>query len=676
MPARMLGVDVGGTFTDVVAIDGGRITVAKVPTDLHASETSVLDGASALKVGGAGVFNLASTAGLNAVITRRIPKIAFLTTTGHRDILDRGRLGRPWTALTDLSWRRGFGDAGRPLVPRYLRRGIDERVTASGEVLITLDEEQARKELRLLHRCGVQGVAICLINSYVSDKHELRLRELVAEELGDVVTSISSEVSPLAKEYGRASTTVVDVVMKLKYSDYTDRLVTGLADLGFTGTFNYADCSARLMPADYAMEHPHRLVVGGPAAGTVSSAHFGGMVGDANLLCVDVGGTSSDISVVIGGQPWVNSVFELEHDLVVNAISTDIITLGAGGGSVVAITPTGEVRVGPDSAGADPGPACYDHGGDRPTVTDTALLMGVLAEDRFLGGSMPLRRDLAQAAYERLDTSLSLDQRVRYAWKVGLNNIAEGLLNVAIRRGVDTRDFSLVAFGAAGPMLLPSLLDLVPLRRVLVPPHPGLFSALGLLSSDQVYSDQQSAYTMLAPESASEIDHVYRSMEEGLLARALVDRDAVEIRRSFDGRLVGQSWETPAVEVPAGPVSAETVAQMVANFHDEYQRRNGNRFEGFPVQGVTYRVEMVVAADKVDYPKLATAPSTTPPSSGSVTIRHLYGEDVQAPEHQRSHLLAGHEVAGPAVIREDTSTTFVPAGRRATVGDFGELSIC
>ncbi|WP_207386892.1 hydantoinase/oxoprolinase family protein [Frankia sp. Cppng1_Ct_nod] len=675
MGGKIVGVDVGGTFTDVVAIEDGQIRVAKVPTDVRTSETSVLRGAADVDVSTANVFNLASTAGLNAIITRRIPKVAFLTTLGHRDILDRGRLVRPWTALTDMSWRRGIGDASRPLVPRYLRRGVKERITAQGGVLIGLDEDQAREELRVLASCNVEGVAICLINSYVDGAHEQRLRELVAEELGDVVCSISSEVSPLAKEYGRASTTVVDVIMKIKYTQYTDRLGAGLHDLGFTGTFNYADCSARLMPADYAMEQPYRLVVGGPAAGTVSSAHFGRLIGDEQLICADVGGTSVDISVVIDGQPWSNSTFELEHDLVINALSTDIVTLGAGGGSIVAVTPTGEIQVGPDSAGAEPGPACYGQGGTRPTLTDTALLAGVLSADGFLGGTMILHPELAEAAFNSLDTQLSLAQRVRFAWRMGLNNVAEGLLNIAIRRGIDPRDFSLVAFGAAGPMLLPSLLDLVPLRRVIVPPHPGLFSALGLVSSDQVFSDQRSAYTFLSPESADTVDRLFREMENGLLSRQDIDASAVRIVRSFDGRLYGQSWETPFVEVPAGPITPDVVTQMIGTFHDAYERRNSNRFPAFPVQGVTFRVQMIVPSDKAEYPKLEVAPDVVPPVSGTTAIRYLLEEDVRASEYQRADLLAGHRITGPAVIRESMSTTFVPAGHTATVGEYGELSI-
>ncbi|KBZ61000.1 hydantoinase/oxoprolinase family protein [Mycobacterium marseillense] len=675
MSAEMIGVDVGGTFTDVVGVRAGRVTVTKVPTDVEASELSVLAGAEEVGVDEASVFNLASTAGLNAIITRRIPKVAFLTTVGHRDILDRGRLGRPLDALTDMTWRRGISDAARPLVPRYLRRGIRERLTARGRALIPLDEDQARAELEVLARCEVEAVAICLLNAYVDGRHERRLRELVQEVLGQLPCSISSEVSPLAKEYARASTTVIDVVMKQKYGDYTDGLVTGLTKLGFSGQLCYADCSARLRPVDDAMLRPYRLVVGGPAAGTVSAAHLGTAIGDENLLCADVGGTSCDISVVMDGQPWVNTSFELEHDLVVNALSTDIVTLGAGGGSVVWVSSTGEIRVGPESAGAQPGPACYGHGGTRPTLTDAALLMGILDGERFLDGRMPLRADLASEAFMALDCDLPLARRVDYAWRMGLNNVSEGILDIAIRRGIDPRDFSLVAFGAAGPMLLPGLLEAIPLRRVIVPPHPGLFSALGLVSSDLVYSDDRSAYTLLTPDSAADIEELFRGMEAGLLRRAGPTADQAQFIRTFDGRLVGQSWETPFVPVPDGPLTAESIGALIARFHDAYQVRNGNRFPSLPVQGVTFRVQLVVPTAKVSYDRVPSRGREALAPTRAIVVRYVSGGVTEAAEYDRDRLCRGDVLPGPAVVREAMSTTYVPPGRTLTVGDVGELVI-
>lgn len=672
----MIGVDVGGTFTDVVAVRDGVITTVKVPTDVRDTERGVLRGAAEIGVADSAIFNHASTHGLNAVITRRLPKIAFLTTLGHRDILDIGRTWRPVEGLTDPGWRRSYGDAARPLVPRYLRRGVRERLTASGEVLIALDEDHVREQLRVLRGCHVEGVAICLLNAYIDDRHEQRVRELVRAELGEIPVSISSEVSPLAKEFARASTTVIDVLMKLIYGTYTQRLDTGLRDLGFSGALNFADCAAQLVPADVAMEHPFRIVFAGPAAGTMSSAHLGSAIGAANLLCCDVGGTSADISLVAAGAPFVDTTFELEHDLIVNALSNEISSIGAGGGSVVWIDSVGELKVGPGSAGADPGPACYGLGGQQPTMTDACLLLGILDPNGFAGGRMTLDADLAREAFERLDTPLSFEQRVRYAFDIGINNIAEGVFNIAVKHGVDPRDYSLMAYGAAGPMLLPAVLDKVHAAEVIVPPYPGLFSALGLVSSDLVYADSRSAYTVLAPEAAASIDEVYQQMEQGLRTRlADKDIDKVEFVRTFDGRLLGQTWETPFVSVPAETITGEAVHTMIANFHKAYAERSGNAFPELLVQGVTYRVHAVVPSQKVTYPVLPTRREGHPTRSDTVTLRHLSGVELQADEYQRSTLLAGDRIDGPAVIREATSTTFVLPAQTVTVGEFGELHI-
>ena len=672
--AQMIGVDVGGTFTDIVKIEAGKIITMKVPTNPEASETSVLKGASGVGASDISVFNLASTAGLNAIITRLTPKVALLTTTGHRDLLDRGRLGRPAAALTDPNWRREFGDARRPLVERYLRRGINERITGTGEVLLPLDEEQARAQLDVLRRCEVEAVAVCLINSYVNPAHEQRLQQLVMETLGAIPCSISSEVSPLTREYVRGMTTLVDVIMKAKYSDYTERLAAGLAELGFDGVFNYSDCAARLLPADYAMERPYRLVVGGPAAGTAATAHFGRQLGEQNLLCADVGGTSCDISLVLGGEPWLNSTFELEHDLHVNALSTDVVTLGAGGGSIIWVNPTGEIRVGPESAGSRPGPACYGHGGARPTITDAAAMIGILAPDKFLGGEFPLRADLAEQAFSNLESRLPLSQRIDYAWRMGINNIAEGLVNICIRHGLDIREFSLMSFGAAGGMLLPSLLQVLPLRNVIAPPHPGLFSALGMLSADQVYSDHRTSYLQLNEQAAGALDQLFTSMEAGLRARLGNGARGARLQRSFDGCLMGQSFETPFVPVPDGSLNADALAQMVEDFHRVYGERNGNAFPHIPVQGVTYRVELRVPTEKVEHPALPVC-DQPPASATTATLRHLDTEPGPAAVYDRDSLRAGQRFAGPAIVQEKLSTIFAPTGTGVKVGQYGELII-
>ena len=670
----MMAVDVGGTFTDVVAVENGEILTAKVSTDSEQVDRGVLAGAAELSVRNSSVFNHASTHGLNAIITRSLPKIGFLTTSGHRDIPDIGRGWRPAHALTDPTWRRSFGDANKPLVERYLRRGVLERITSSGEVFTALDEAQAVKEIEVLKRCNVEGVAICLLNSYTNDTHERRLRELVVEVLGDIPCSVSSEISPLAKEYARTSTTLVDVFMKIIYEAYAKRLDAGLRELGFNGQLNFADCAATLVPVADAMANPFRVVFAGPAAGTVGSAHFGGLIDERNLLCADVGGTSCDISLVTDGHPFVNTTFEIEHDLIVNALSNDISSIGAGGGSIVAISPTGDITVGPQSAGANPGPACYGRGGEVPTMTDVCVLAGLIDPDGFAGGKMKLSIDDARRAIEKLDSPLAFEQRVRYAFDIGLNNIAEGIFNIATKNGIDPRDYTLMAFGAAGPLLLPALADLIHVRRVVVPPHPGLFSALGLLSADQAYSSSQSAYTILSDANADSIDEVYRALEEKLLQRVGGSKDLI-IKRSFDGQLVGQTWETPFVEAPSGKITAAAIDTMVQNFHQAYAERNGNRFETIPVQGVTYRVHAAVPTDKVNYRRLPSRTAQPLKSIGTSVLRYLADAEQLAQIYDRESLCAGDEVAGPAIVREALSTTYITQNQVGRIGTYGEISI-
>jgi len=675
----VFAVDVGGTFTDVVAVVDGTIRTAKVSTDYRSVHGPILEGAATLGVSESDVFNHASTHGLNAVITRNLPKIGFLTTEGHRDILDMGQVWRPAHAILDPHWRRGFGDAARPLVSRYLRRGIRERITSKGDVLFQLDERQAREQLEVLRNCSVQGIAICLINAYVNPSHEQRLREVAYEVLGDIPCSISSEVSPLAREYPRASTTVIDTFMKIIYTEYSENLEKGLANLGFNGQLNFADCAATLVPVERAMDQPFRIVFSGPSAGTVASAHFGELTGEGDLLCADIGGTSCDISVVTDGQPFVNTSFELEHDLVVNALATDISAIGAGGGSLVAIGASGEITVGPGSAGADPGPACYGRGGIAPTTTDTCVMIGIVDPDKFAGGRVRLDKKLSYQAFENLDCDLSLAQRVRYAYEVAVQNIAEGLFNVAIKNGVDPRDYSLVAYGAAGPMLLPAVLDTLQCKQVIIPPFPGLFSALGLLSADQVYTVNRSAYTKLDSSAARLINGFFCEMEDQLRDQ-LKPGTRVKFERSFDGHLMGQSWDTPFVPVPDGQIDGDAIEVMIEAFHTTYQARSGNRFNEMAVEGVTFRVRAVLDTPKVTYQDVPSR-GTSPLHPIRMTTLNYLGDlesaidGVDAPVYDRASLCRGDVIKGPAIVVEELSTTHVCAGLRAEVGRFGELII-
>ena len=345
-------------------------------------------------------------------------------------------------------------------------------------------------------------------------------------------------------------------------------------------------------------------------------------IGDGNLICADVGGTSTDVSLVVDGQPFVNNTFELEHDLVINALSTEISSVGAGGGSIVSISPSGDVLVGPDSAGSDPGPGLLRPRRHAPTMTDACLLMGILDPDGFAGGEMRLDADAARGARSRRSTRTLVARRARSPSPTASpsTNIAEEVANVAIRHGVDPRDFTLVAYGAAGPMLLPAALELLHVRaRRRARRTPACSRRSGLLSTDLVYYDSRSAYVMLAPDSAAQIDAVLRARWSARCASASAPTPAASpSRRSFDGRLFGQSWETPFVEVADGPIDAETIPALVERFHDAYERRYGNRFDYVPVQGVSYRVELVVPSEQDRVHARATAPaSAAPPRRGA-----------------------------------------------------------
>jgi N-methylhydantoinase A len=370
----------------------------------------------------------------------------------------------------------------------------------------------------------------------------------------------------------------------------------------------------------------------------------------------------------------VQNTFELEHDLVINALSTEIFSVGAGGGSIVSVAPSGAIRVGPESAGAEPGPACYGRGGIAPTVTDACLVMGILDGQGFAGGELTLDENAAAHAFEDLPTPLPFADRVRSAYRLAVAHMAEEITNVAVRHGVDPRDFSLMAYGAAGPMLLPAVLDLIPLREVVVPPHPGLFSAIGLLATDQVHYESRSAYVPLAPGYAERINEVFESMEQALRDQVAAADGAV-VRRSLDGRLIGQSWETPFIEVPAGRIDADAIDEIVRRFHAAYELRNGNRFDGMPVEGVTYRVELTVPGRKVDFDAERDLVPSVPRPEREIVLRYLTDGPTPASEYRRERLPRGAALSGPAVIREDLATTIVLPGQRARIGAAGEIII-
>ena len=675
----MIAIDVGGTFTDAIAVDEkGNVLAAKVPTDTKAMENSVIEGAKRVGIKGQNILNHASTFGLNAILTRNFPKVAFLTTEGHRDILDFARAWKPMEALTDADWRRGCGDSGKPFIDRYLRRGITERITSKGEVLIPLDTKQARKEIEVLKKCDVKGVAICLLNAYVNDEHERKLRDLVKEIMGDIPISISSEVSPLGKEYARSSTTVMDVIMKMVFGAYVNRLQKGLNEVGFTGDLNLVDSAAMLIPFDFAMEKPSKVMYSGPAAGTVSSAHLGHLIGEDNIICCDIGGTSTDISLIRQGKPVVKTEYEIEHDVIVNTLANEIFSIGQGGGSIAHVGSFGELLVGPEGAGADPGPACYGSGGTWPTLTDAFLLMGILDAEKFLGGEKPLYPELARKAFEDLPLRADFSVKVRQTYELGLTNVAEGIASVTIERGIDARDYALFAYGSAGPMVLPQLMEQLEIKNVIVPPYPGLFSALGLASGDLTYTDYRSAYITLKPDAdtAKRIDDVYTKMENTILSKLPKSTTKEDVRfiRSFDGWYAGQTWETPFIPVPLGRITEKSIEELIEAFNEGYLEMWGNKFSHLPVMACSYRTSCFLILIKAEY-KVLPKRKRGKPLGIHRQLSFMPGSEGDAMEYDRGDLYFGDTITGPAIIREPVATTMVCMGQVAEIGQYGEICI-
>jgi N-methylhydantoinase A len=662
MPARrdtfpsvtILGVDVGGTFTDAVLLSDAKLRTAKVPSAAR-QEESVLAAAAAVGAEGVDRFTHGTTVATNALLERKGARTAFVATAGFEHLLHLRRQNR-------AHLYRLCAAHPEPLVPLERCHGVRERIGPDGVI--------EPLELESLPELGddVEAVAVCLLFSFRDATHERVVAEELRRRLPRARVVASHEVAPEVREYERASTTAIDAYLGPAVARYLEALGTASVEAGLPKPLVMRS-SGGLATLEEAAAHPAVALVSGPAGGVVGAARVAGV---EDALTLDMGGTSTDVCLIRGGEVERSAEREVAG-FPLRLPMVDLQTVGAGGGSIVWRDAGGALRVGPESAGADPGPACYGRGGTAPTLTDACLLIGILDPDGFAGGELKLDPELARRAFESLETSLRFEQRVSYAYRIAVANIAEEVTNVAVRHGVDPRDFTVVAYGAAGPMLLPASLELLHVKRVIVPPHPGLFSALGLLSGDLVYYDSRSAYLLLTPEAAPTVAAVFDEMERGLRARARLGENGVAVRRSFDGRLFGQSWETPFVPVPDGPITEQTIGELVERFHDEYERRYGNRFPYVPVEGVSYRVELVAPAEKVELSAWSEAEPASP--RRTVELRYLADELLVADEYAREELPVGARIDGPAIVREALSTTYVCPGQTATVGRFGELRI-
>jgi N-methylhydantoinase A len=672
----IVGCDTGGTFTDVFAVsDGGESRVAKVPSTPPRFDIGVVEGVQALGIAPADVDAIfhGTTVTTNAVITKTGAPAAVVTTRGFRDILEIRRANRQ--ELYDILW-----DPPAPLVPRRHRLEVDERVDYAGAVVRPLDGTSVRRVARMIAARGLASVAVCLINAHMNPAHERRVREILLEELPDLHVSLSTDILPEPPEFERTATTVANAYCAPVLRAYMDALESRLGEAGFRSDIVLVmHNGGGTMTTDYAKGVPVKTLNSGPAAGVIAGAAIAAACDRTNVVCFDMGGTSADIAVVRDGSPQLTTGFDLEWGMPIRVPSIDVISIGAGGGSIAWLDPAGYPRSGPQSAGADPGPACYGHGGTEPTNTDAQLVLGRISNDLFLDGRM------------RLDVERSAEAlRTRIAEPLGLmlEDAAEGVLRIAnanmvkairlmtVERGFDPREFSLVAFGGAGPLHAVDLARELQMPEVIVPGFPGVTSAMGLLFVDPL-DDFSWAYVRRQDEiDLDEMAQTYSEMEERVvtsLARQGVDRQAIVVERSVDIRYIGQLH---SVTVPLRDVSQAGFAAAIEAFHGEHDRQYRYSHPELPVETSALRAAARGQRVKPDLRAVDHAEHQRAPVPERERNVH-FGEHgwLRTRVLDRNSLDESTRLVGPCIVEELDSTIVLPPGTQARVDSVGNVVI-
>jgi len=688
--ASRLGVDIGGTFTDLVVIDEatGAARVGKILTTPKDPAHAVEQGIAALleesRTAASAVRAVVhgTTLATNALIERKGARTALLTTEGFRDALEIRHEGR--YDMYDL-----FIDPPAPLVPRHLRREVRERLLADGSVRQPLDEVGARQVIGELVAEGVEAIAICLLHAYVNPVHERRLAALVRELAPQMAVACASEVVPEIREYERASTTTANVYVAPLMARYLEDLERRLAEQQIPGQLYIMQSSGGIALPPEARRLPIRLVESGPAAGALAAAQAARERGERKLLSFDMGGTTAKACVIDEGAPLIGREFEVARadrfkkgsGLPVRVPVIEMIEIGAGGGSIARVDRMGLLKVGPDSAGADPGPACYNRGGRQPTVTDADLLLGYLDAEFFLGGRMRLDRGAAQRAVEEhVARPLGLDV-TQAAWgihRVVNENMAAAARIHGIERGKDLRSYPLFAFGGAGPVHCWQVATILKTPRIILPFGAGAMSAYGLLAAPLAFDFVRTGRQRLDGADWATVNRLFTEMEDegrALLARAGVAASKVTVSRIAEMRYLGQGHEVEAA-VPAGKLSAASLAKITASFEASYRALYHRLPQGVPIEALNWRVT-VSGPD----PKTKLGGHAKPDRAGrragaagrsavKGTRRAYFAERrgfVETPVYDRYAFTPGMTLKGPAIVEERESTAVIGPGGRARV---------
>jgi N-methylhydantoinase A len=658
------GVEIGGTFTDLVWLrEDGTLGSAKVPSTPDAPERAAL---AALERAGIDIAQLpalvhGSTVATNAVLTRRGARAAFITTRGFRDILELQRHDR-WGNIYEV-----FHHKPQPLVPRDRAFEVTERMDASGHVLIPLDADSVRDALAAAQDAGAESVAVALLHAYRNPVHERQLAEIAAEFAPDLPVTLASDVLPEFREYERSSTVVMSAYVRPVMERYLRGLLDALQTQGFAGGLSVMQSSGGVLPAEAAGRMAVRTLLSGPAAGVIGAAAIASRVGLRDVITIDMGGTSTDVALLRDGRPTLTSESKIDG-LPLRVPMIDITTVGAGGGSIARIDTGGLLDVGPGSAGADPGPACYGRGGKEPTVTDANVVLGLLRPEHFLGGEMMLYPEPAHAAVAALDLGGNVRDTARQIIAVVDAGMTQAIRIVSTERGIDPAGHTLVPYGGAGPLHACRLAEALGMRRVLVPPFPGLISAWGLLVADLVVDVAQT--DILTTPSADAIEERFAALGARLRVQqhdqGLPD-DGWHVEATLDMRYRGQAYELQVpVERPVNDSEA-----LIERFHGLHQARYGTSRPADPVQVVTWRLR---ASHPVPHAQIPPPPSDTTPVVEHAMVT-LPSGPATIPFYRRASLPTGFTASGPCVIEEPTATTFVPDAWALSIDPLGCLDL-
>ncbi|MBM7519056.1 hydantoinase/oxoprolinase family protein [Nocardioides nitrophenolicus] len=686
MTARRIriGIDTGGTFTDVVAFDedSGEVVTTKTPSTPGNPADGFLAGIDkVLGIAGAEFDDVVAvshgtTVATNQLLEGKVDALGFITTEGYEAMLEIARQSVPDGYGNSYFWVKPDR-----IVPRELVKGVGGRLDFTGAEIRPFDEDGARAVARWFKAKGIDTLGVCFLHAYANPAHEERMREILAEEHPDAVVSISSEVLREYREYERSMTTLVDAAVKPKLSRYVNNIKDRLAtQSGRTIPFYVMKSNGGVLSADEVVHQPITTVLSGPAAGALGAALIAKVAGFDKVLTSDGGGTSTDVSVVIDGDPTLTTegsvgVYPSKIPMI------DVVTVGAGGGSIAWLSPEGTLKVGPHSAGADPGPICYRKGGSEVTITDAHVFLGRIPP-HLLGGEIPLDVDAASAAIQQLAGKLGISAEACATGILEISawNQANALRQVTVKRGLDVRDFTLTTFGGSGSLLLCRLMDILNVPTVLVPPNPGNVSAFGLLTVD-VKNDYVQTHVALqenvdTPDLQREYDVLQARAGEALSKEGFAEADHVFVRTA-DVRYFGQAFEV-RVGVPDGPVSTETLTAVADRFHAEHKVLYGYDFSGDASQQVEIVNLRVSGVGPIKRPEILRADEAKPEPQPTGTRSICFDADagyVETPIFWRPDLPAGQVLTGPVIIEEFGSTVPVHPGFTARVDDYANIIV-